>query len=69
MTPRNVIKNMTTKKRPHAEDIITEMKGLEEKEVGYVKNLMRAQIVFSKPLPVEANKDRTVDIIGGDRLG
>ena len=40
MTPRNVIKNMT-KKRPHAEEIITEMKVLEKQEVGYVKILQR----------------------------
>ena len=66
VTPRNVIKNMTTKKRPHAEDIITEMKALEEKEVGYVKNLTRAQVVLYKPLPVDENKDVIVSIIGTD---
>ena len=30
VTPRNVIMNMTTKKRPHAGDIVTEMKAMEE---------------------------------------
>ena len=53
MTPRSVIKNMTTKKRPHAEEIIKQMKSLEEKEVGNVKNITRTQIVFYKPLPLD----------------
>ena len=44
VTPRSVIKNMTTKKRPHAEEIIKQMKSLEEKEVGNVKNITRTQI-------------------------
>ena len=67
MTPRNVIKNMTTKKRPHAEEIITEMKALEEQEVGYVKNLTRTQTVFYKPVPAEENREIIVEIIGSDR--
>ena len=48
------------------EDIITEMKALEEKEVGYVKKLTRAQTVFYKPLPVEENKDTIVGVMGTD---
>ena len=64
MTPRNVIKNMTTRKRPHAEEIIKEMKALEEKEVGYMKKLTRAQTAFYKPLPVEENKEKIVEVIG-----
>ena len=67
VTPRNVIKNMTTKKRPHAEEIITEMKALEEQEVGYVKNLTRTQTVFYKPVPAEENREMIVEIIGSDR--
>ena len=53
---------MTTKKRPHAEDIITEMKGSEVCE-----NLKRAQIVFYKLLPVEVNKGMIVNVISDDR--
>ena len=66
VTPRNVIKNMTTKKRPHAEEIITEMKALEEQDVGYVKNLTRTQTVFYKPVPAEENREMIVEIIGSD---
>ena len=43
------------------------MKVLEEKEVGYVKKLKRAQTVFYKPLPLEENKDTIVCVIGTDR--
>ena len=67
MTPRNVIKNMTTKKCPHAKEIITEMKALEEQDVGYVKNLTRTQTVFYKPVPAEENREMIVEIIGSDR--
>ena len=66
MTPTSVIKNMTTKKRPHAEEIIKQMKSLEEKEVGNVKNITRTQIVFYKPLPLDQNKEKIVEIIGSD---
>ena len=66
VTPRNVIKNMTTKKRPHAEEIIKEMKTLEEQGVGYVKNLTKTQTVFYKPVPTEENKELIVEIIGND---
>ena len=66
VTPRNVIKNMTTKKCPYAEDIIKQMKELEEIEVGYVKKIPRAQTAFYKPLPVEENKEKIVEVIGSD---
>ena len=68
VTPRNVIKNMTTKKRPHAEDIIKQMKALEEK-VGYIKNLTKVQTAFYKPLPVEEKKEKIVEVIGSDNWG
>ena len=66
VTPRSVIKNMTTKKRPHAEEIIKQMKALEEKEVGYVKNVTRAQTAFYKPLPLDENKEKVVEVVGSD---
>ena len=66
VTPRSVIKNMTTKKRPHAEEVVGEMKSLEQKEVGYIKYLTRAQTVFYKPLPSDENKDKVVEVIGSD---
>jgi hypothetical protein len=66
VTPRSVIKNMTTKKRPLAEEIIKEMRVLEEKDVGYVRNITRTQTVFYKPTPVDDNKDRVNRILGSD---
>ena len=58
---------MKTKKRPHAEEIISEIKALEDKKMGYVKNLTRTQTVYYMPLPVEENKDIIVGVIGSDR--
>ena len=66
VTPRSVIKNMTTKKRPRAEDIIKQMKSLEGKEIGNVNNITRTQTVFYKPLPLDENKEKITEIIGND---
>lgn len=57
VTPRSVIKNMTTKQRPQAEKIIEEMKSLEEMDVGTVKTITRTQTIYYKPLPSDSNKD------------
>ena len=64
VTPRSVIKNMTTRQRPQAEKIIEEMKSLEKKGIGNVKNVARAQTVFYKPLPSDDNKDCVSEIVG-----
>ena len=55
---------MTTKQRPPAETVVKEMKSLEEKEIGNVKAVTRAQTVFYKPLPSEENKIKVTEIVG-----
>ena len=55
---------MTTKQHPLAETVIKEMKVLEEKEIGHVKTVTRAQVAFYKPLPSEENKAKVTETVG-----
>ena len=66
VTPRSVVKNMTTKQRPQAETVVEEMKKLEQKEIGTLKTITRTQTVFYKLLPFDENKDKVTEIIGDE---
>ena len=66
VTPRSVIKNMTTKQRPQAETVIEEMKGLEQKQIGTIKSITRTQTAFYKLLLSEENKYQVIEIIGDE---
>ena len=57
VTPRTVIKNMTTKPRPSAQEILQEMKKLEEEGLGTVMSITKTQVVYYKPVPKDENKE------------
>ena len=69
VTPKSVIKNMTTKQRPQAGTVIEEMKVLEQKEIGTVKTITRTQTVFYKLVPSEENKPMVTEIVGHENWG
>ena len=57
VTPRTVIKNMTTKQKPSAQEILKEIKKLEEEGLGAVKSVTITQVVYYKPLLIDENKE------------
>ena len=48
---------MTTKQRPSAQEILQEMKKLEEEGLGTVKSVTKTQVVYYKPVPKDENKE------------
>ena len=66
VTPRSVIKNMTTKQRPQAEKVVEEMNGLEQQHIGKLKSLTRTQTASYKLIPSEENKCKVTELIGDE---
>ena len=67
VTQRTVIKNMTTKQRPSAQEILEEIKKLEEEGLGAVKSVTKTQVVYYKPLPIDENKEAVLLLIGKEK--
>lgn len=63
VSPRMMIKNMTTRYRPPAEEILQEMKKLEEEGLGTVKSITKTQTVHYKPIPNDDNKEDVLTTI------
>lgn len=66
-TPRNVLKNMTTKSRPKLEDIAEKMKSLADGGIGMFKNISQRERVYYKPLPKEENRQAICAVIGEEK--
>ena len=66
VTPRTVIKNMTTKHRPSAQEVLEEMKKLEE-GLGTVKSVTKTQTVYYKPIPNDENKEDVLSLIEAEQ--
>ena len=59
-TPRNVIRSITSRKKPAAADVIEEMKKLETNKMGHFLEESRDK-VFYKVLPTDGNKELIED--------
>ena len=58
---------MTTKYRPPAEEVLQEMKKLEEEGLGTIKSVTKTQIVYYKPIPNDDNKADVLSVIEAEQ--
>jgi len=63
-TPRSVIKYMTSRTRPKAEEVQEEMKKLEEVGLGEFHRFSSKESAFYKVIPEEDSRELTASVIG-----
>ena len=69
VTPRSTVRNMTVRKKPKADEVVTAMKKLEDDGLGRFYKMNRVETVFYKPLPTDNNKTAITSIIGEEHWG
>ena len=58
---------MTTKYRPPAEEVLQEMKKLEEEGLGTVKSVTKMQTAYYKPIPNDDNKADLLSVVEAEQ--